>query len=107
MSEPPRRPPEPEIIPPDRPKHDERHGRWQEQGGPHDQSRIWIWRRDQGRTRLYGGQPGPFSLILFFAAVAALGVLGFFVFVGALAIALPVIGTLILAALVIGVLRRL
>ncbi len=107
MSEPPRRPPEPEIIPPDRPEHERPHARWQEQGGPQGQSRIWIWSGDQGRTRLYGGRPGPLNLILFFAAVAALGVLGFFVFVGALAIALPVIGMLILAALVIGVLRRL
>jgi hypothetical protein len=42
-----------------------------------------------------------------FAAIAALGALGFFVFLGALAIAIPVVAALVLACLIGGMLRRL
>jgi hypothetical protein len=53
------------------------------------------------------GRPGPLGLIAIFAALAMLGALGFFVFLGALAITLPLIAAVLLAGIVGGILRRL
>jgi hypothetical protein len=103
MSDPSHRP-EPEIIPPGAADP----SKWQDQrrGGGGD-ARVWMWASDQQGARLRYGRPGPLGLIMIFAALAALGALGFFVFLGALAIAIPVIATVVFIGLVAGVLRRL
>jgi len=102
MSDPTRRPPEPEIIPPGAPE-----PRWQERRRDSGAGQAWIWTSDQRGTRLRYTHPGPLGLILIFAALAVLGALGFFVFVGALAITLPLVAALVLAGLIGGILRRL
>jgi hypothetical protein len=103
MSEPTHRQPEPEIIPPGAPQ-----PRWEDQRrGRSGTTRAWVWTSDQRGTRLRYGRPGPLGLVLLFAAIAALGALGFFVFLGALAIAIPVVAALVLAGLIGSVLRRL
>jgi hypothetical protein len=102
MSEPHR--PEPEIIPPDAADT----AKWQDpRRQSRDDARIWAWSSDQRGPRLRYGRPGPLGLFMIFAALAALGAVGFFVFLGALAIAVPVIAALIFVSLVAGVLRRL
>jgi hypothetical protein len=102
MSEPQR--PEPEIIPPGAADT----AKWQDQRRhSRDDARIWAWTSDQRGTRLRYGRPGPLGLFVIFATLAALGAVGFFVFLGALAIAIPVIAALIFVSLVAGVLRRL
>ncbi|HVA12470.1 MAG TPA: hypothetical protein VNF99_04425 [Stellaceae bacterium] len=101
-------PPEPEIIPPGAadPTH------WQDRrgsrgpGGP-GQGRVWMWSSDGRGTRLRYGRPGPLGLVLIFAALAVLGALGFFVFLGALAITLPLIAALVIVGLIGGALRKL
>jgi hypothetical protein len=103
MSDPSHRP-EPEIIPPgaDDP------AKWQDRRrGGSDNARVWIWAGDQHGARLRYGKPGPLGLMMIFVALAALGALGFFVFLGALAIAVPVVAAVVIVGLVAGVLRRL
>lgn len=98
--------PEPEIIPPGAPD-----PRWQDrrgQGGARPgQGRVWVWSSDERGTRLRYGRPGPLGLVLVFAALAALGALGFFVFLGAVAITLPIIAAVLIAGLIGSILRRL
>ncbi len=102
MSEPTRRPPEPEIIPPGAPE-----PRWEDVRRARSTTRIYSWTSAQNGGRLRYGRPGPLGLIVLFAAIAALGALGFFVFLGALAITIPVVAALVLVGLIGGVLRRL
>ena len=102
MSDNGNRRPEVEIIPPGAPDR----GRWTERrDGAREQPRIWAWSNDPRYAKLRPqGALGP---IVVFAALAALGALGFFVFLGALAITLPLIAALVLAGIIGGILRRL
>jgi hypothetical protein len=96
--------PEAEIIPPGAPDPT----RWADRrGNRQEQARVWAWSNDPRYTGLRRGRPGPLGLIAIFVALAALGALGFFVFVGVLAITLPLIGALVLVGLLAGILRRL
>jgi hypothetical protein len=101
--------PEAEIIPPGAPDP----ARWADRrAGGQEQARVWAWSRDPRYAGLRGGQlrrgrPGPLGLIAIFAVLAALGALGFFVFLGALAITLPLIAAVVLVGLLGGILRRL
>lgn len=104
MSE--RTPPEPEILPPERQTQERPERRWGDQRKD-DSAPFWIWTSDGRGRRLYAGRLGPLGLIAIFAALALLGALGFFVFLGALAIVIPVIGVLVIGAIVAGILRRL
>ena len=95
--------PDAEIIPPgptDRPWQDRRRG-------GRNRTRVWVWSNDPRYTRLRHGRPGPLGLIAIVLGLAALGALGFFVFLGALAITLPLIAALVLVGLLGGILRRL
>ena len=103
MTEPTRRQPEPEIIPPGAPDP----AKWQDQRDPRRDARVWIWTNDPRGAGLRHGRPSPLGFVMIFAALAALGALGFFVFLGALAIAIPVVSALVFAGLVAGALRRL
>lgn len=97
--------PEPEIIPPGAPD-----PRWQDRRGPRQgpgPGRVWMWSSDGRGTRLRYGRPGPLGLVVVFAALAGLGALGFFVFLGAVAITLPIIAAVLIAGLIGGILRRL
>jgi hypothetical protein len=96
--------PEVEIIPPgvpDAARSSDQHGNGKER------ARVWAWSNDPRYAGLRRGRPGPLGLIAIFVALAAVGALGFFIFLGALAIALPVIAALVLVGLVGGILRRL
>jgi hypothetical protein len=95
--------PEPEIIPPGAADP----ATWQDRRRRGGDARVWVWTDGQQGTRLRTGRPGPLGLVLIFAALAVLGALGFFVFLGALAISIPLIATLVFVGLVAGVLRRL
>jgi hypothetical protein len=99
--------PEAEIIPPGAPDP----SRWQDRRDPHGpgqgQRRVWVWSSDPRYARLRAGRPGPLGLVVMFAALALLGALGFFVFLGALAITLPLVAALVLIGLLGGILRRL
>jgi hypothetical protein len=96
--------PEAEIIPPGAPDP----ARWSDpHGNRRERTRVWAWSNDPRYGRLRYGRPGPLGLIAIFAALAMLGALGFFVFLGALAITLPLIAALVLAGIVGGILRRL
>ena len=96
--------PEVEIIPPGAPDP----ARWSDRlGNRQERTRVWAWSNDPRYGRLRYGRPGPLGLIAIFAGLAALGALGFFVFLGALAITLPVIAALVLAGIIGGILRRL
>jgi hypothetical protein len=99
--------PEAEIIPPGAPER----ARWQDRRDPRGpgqgRSRVWVWNNDPRHARLRTGRPGLLGLIVIFAALAVLGALGFFVFLGALAITLPLIAAVMLVGLVGGILRRL
>lgn len=66
-----------------------------------------MWSSDGRGTRLRYGRPGPLGLVVVFAALAGLGALGFFVFLGAVAITLPIIAAVLIAGLIGGILRRL
>lgn len=100
--------PEAEIIPPGADP-----ARWQDQRDPRargqgpDNARIWVWSNDPRYRGLRSGRPGPLGLFLVFATLAALGALGFFVFLGAIAITLPLIAALVIVGLIGAVLRRL
>lgn len=115
MSDPDRPPnqghPEAEIIPPGADPARWRDSRGQQgrgQRGPFPgQGRVWMWSSDGRGTRLRYGRPGPLGLFVIFAALAALGVVGFFVFLGAVAITLPLIAALLIVGIVGGILRRL
>ena len=102
MSDSSRRP-EAEIIPPGAGNPSQ----WQDQRDPRRDARVWIWTSDPTGTRLRHGRPSPLGFVMIFVALAALGALGFFVFLGALAIAIPVVAALVFAGLVAGALRRL
>jgi hypothetical protein len=98
--------PEAEIIPPGAPNQ----ARWRDRRGRAagaGRSRIWIWSNDPRNAGLRYGRPGPLGLVAIFAGLAALGAVGFFVFLGALAISLPLIAALLLIGLLGGILRRL
>jgi len=96
--------PEVEIIPPGAPDP----ARWSDRrGGGREQTRVWAWSSDPRYAGLRRGRPGPLGLIAIFAVLAAVGALGFFIFLGALAITLPLIGALVLVGLLGGILRRL
>ena len=101
MSEPSR--PEPEIIPPGAADAT----RWQDRRPGGNGPRVWVWSSDQRGAKLRYGRPGPLGLIIVFAALAALGALGFFVFLGALAISIPIVAAVVFVGLIAGVLRRL
>ena len=75
--------------------------------GGQEQARVWAWSSDPRYAGLRRGRPGPLGLIAIFAVLAALGTLGFFVFLGALAITLPLIAAVVLIGLLGGILRRL
>ena len=97
--------PEAEIIPPGAP---DPAPRWSDpRGGGQQRTRVWAWSTDPRYRGLRYGRPGPLGLIAIFAALALVGALGFFVFLGALAITLPVIAALVLAGILGGILRRL
>ena len=96
--------PEAEIIPPGAPDP----ARWADRrAGGQEQARVWAWSRDARYAGLRRGRPGPLGIIAIFAVLAALGALGFFVFLGALAITLPLIAAVVLVGLLGGILRRL
>jgi len=100
--------PEAEIIPPGTPDR----GRWGDRrdGGPERErirTRVWAWSNDPRYRGLRYGRPGPLGLIAIFVTLAALGMLGFFVFLGALAVTLPLIAALVLLGILGGILRRL
>lgn len=104
--------PDAEIIPPGAPdparwqaQHDQQ-GRNRRGAGP-GQRRVWVWSNDPRYARLRAGRPGPLGLIVIFAALAVLGALGFFVFLGALAITLPLIAAVVIVGVLGGILRRL
>jgi hypothetical protein len=97
--------PEAEIIPPGADPSPWRDRRDPRQSGR--QQRVWMWSNDPRRGGLRYHRPGPLALVGIFAAVAALGAIGFFVFLGALAITLPLIAALLIVGLLGGILRRL
>ena len=96
--------PEPEIIPPGAGDPE----RWQDRRQQRrSTAQVWVWSSDQRGTRLRYGRPGPLGLLAIFAGLAALGAIGFFVFLGALAITLPLIAAVVILGFIAGVLRRL
>jgi hypothetical protein len=96
--------PEAEIIPPGAPDR----ARWADRrAGGQEQARVWTWSSDPRYAGLRRGRPGPLGIIAIFTVLAALGALGFFVFLGALAITLPLIAAVVLVGLLGGILRRL
>jgi hypothetical protein len=96
--------PEAEIIPPGAPDP----ARWADRRrNGREQARVWTWSSDPRYAGLRRGRPGPLGLIAIFATLAALGALGFFVFLGALAITLPLIAAVVLVGILGGILRRL
>jgi hypothetical protein len=104
MSDHGNRRPEAEIIPPGAPDPK----RWADRrGNGRERARVWAWSNDPRYARLRVGRPGPLGMVAIFAALAVLGALGFFVFLGALAITLPLIGALVLVGILGGILRRL
>ena len=104
MSDNGNRRPEVEIIPPGAPDR----GRWTERrDGAREQRRVWAWSDDPRYAKLRYGRPGPLGLVAIFAGLVALGALGFFVFLGALAITLPLIAAVVLVGIIGGILRRL
>jgi len=103
--------PEAEIIPPGADPvrwkaQPNQQGRGQQDPFP-GQSRVWVWSNDPRYARLRHGRPGPLGMLVVFAALVALGALGFFVFLGAVAITLPLIAALLIVGIIGGVLRRL
>jgi hypothetical protein len=105
MSEPTERP-EIEIIPPGQPERRGASPRWSRQGG-RDDPRVFMWSSGPRGMHFRAGRPGPLGLLAIFLGIAALSTLGFLVFLGVAAIALPLIGTLVLAGMLAGILRRL
>jgi hypothetical protein len=104
MSDRGNRHPEVEIIPPGAPDP----MRWADRRADgRERAKVWAWSSDSRYAGLRSGRPGPLRLVAIFVALAALGALGFFVFLGALAITLPVIGALVLVGILGGILRRL
>jgi hypothetical protein len=105
--------PEPEIIPPGpAPIREREPARWEDQNGRHPgrdkgRERVWVWSNDPRYAGLRPGRINGLGLALVIAAVAALGTLGFFVFLGVVAIALPLIAVVVIAGLLSRVLRRL
>jgi hypothetical protein len=96
--------PDAEIIPPGAPDPT----RWDDRrAGRRENARVWAWSSDPRYAGLRRGRPGPLALFAIVAGLAALGALGFFVFLGALAITLPIIAALVLAGILGGILRRL
>jgi hypothetical protein len=96
--------PEAEIIPPGAPDP----ARWADRRGDgRERAQVWAWTNDPRYAGLRRGRPGPLGMIAIFAVLAALGALGFFVFLGALAITLPLIAAVLLVGLLGGILRRL
>ncbi|HWE73448.1 MAG TPA: hypothetical protein VG328_09840 [Stellaceae bacterium] len=96
--------PEAEIIPPGAPDPGRSADRRRD---GQERARVWAWSNDQRYAGLRSGRPGPLGLVAIFVALMALGVVGFFVFLGALAFTLPLIGALLLVGVIGGILRRL
>lgn len=100
--------PEAEIIPPGAKPSFWQAPRDQQGRGPFSgQERMWVWSSDPRYRGLRYGRPGPLGMLAVFAVLAALGALGFFVFLGAVAITLPLIAILVIAGILGGILRRL
>ncbi len=108
MTDRPNNRPEAEIIPPGAPDNGRYSGRWADrrQDGQ-ERARVWAWSSDPRYAGLRTGRPGPLGLVAIFVALAALGAVGFFIFLGALAFTLPLIGAVLLIGLIGGILRRL
>lgn len=96
--------PDVEIIPPgEAPRRDPR---WQ-QGARDKDMRVFMWSSGPDGARFRYGRPGPLGLFLVFLGLAALSGLGLLVFLGIAALTLPLIGLLVLGAVLAGLLRRL
>lgn len=98
--------PEIEIIPPGQPDRRSADPRRSRRTG-RDDARVFVWSSGPQRMQFRASRPGPLGLLAVFLGLAALASLGFLVFLGVAAIALPLIGALILAGVVAGILRRL
>jgi hypothetical protein len=105
MSEPTDRP-EIEIIPPGQPDRRRAAPRWSRQGG-RDDPRVFLWSSGPRGMNFRASRPSPLGLLAIFLGIAALSTLGFLVFLGLAAIALPLIGAVVLAGVVASILRRL
>jgi len=91
MHERPAPQPEPEIIPP---------------GAPlPNGSRIWVSTGAPGTHRVYTGRVGPLGVFLLALAIGGAAVVAFIVLLGAALISLTVIGVLVVAAVIAGILR--
>jgi hypothetical protein len=92
MDKPTKRPPEPEIIPPGQPL-------------PHQRSEIWEGRDAGNVNRVFVKQVGPLPAILLALGVGAAAVFGIFLLLGTAIIGLAVIGALVIAGAIAGILR--
>jgi hypothetical protein len=99
--------PEPEIIPPGQPHGRGPEVRWPRGRARNGDMRVFMWSSGPQGTRLHYGRPGPLGLFFVFLSLAALAALGFLVFLGLAAIAIPLIGALVFAAVIAGAIRRL
>jgi len=99
--------PEPEIIPPGQPDRRGRDPRWSQSRARDNDMRVFMWSSSPQGMRFRYGRPGPLGLFFVILGLAALSALGFLVFLGLAAITLPLIGALVLAGIVAGVVRRL
>jgi len=95
MTNPTERRPEIEIIPPSEQERRQADGR----------SRVWIWADDARGARVYFKQPGPFTVLLTFLALAGLVGAGLVVFLGLFLLWLPLLGAVLAVAIVSGMLR--
>jgi hypothetical protein len=100
------RQPEIEIIPPGQPE--PRKPRWaQNRERPQDDARVFMWSNEPGAAPFRYGRPGPLGIFLIFLGLAAFSAVGFLVFLGIAALALPLLGALVLGVVLAGILRRL
>jgi hypothetical protein len=99
--------PEPEIIPPERQDGSSPDPRWSRNRARKDDMRVFMWSSGPEGARFHYGRPGPLGLFFVILGLAALSALGFLVFLGLAAIAIPLIGALIFGAIIAGVIRRL
>ena len=104
MADDPHRP-EIEIIPP---SEAQRRGPRGQQGGARDNDmRVFLWSSGPDGARFRSGRPGPLGLFLVFLSLSAFAALGLLVLLGIAALTLPLIGALVLAAVLAGILRRI
>ncbi|MGH7034439.1 MAG: hypothetical protein ACREFL_11970 [Stellaceae bacterium] len=100
------RQPEVEIIPPGQPE--PRRPRWsQNRDRSQDDTRVFVWSNEPGAAPFRYRRPGPLGIFLIFLGLAAFSAVGFLVFLGIAALALPLLGALVLGAILAGILRRL